>query len=636
MTEFINEIKEVLKNVSLESILESDSLKPLVEVCYVNGLKLRHIKKLLDETKDNDKSYDEDKLEELYDEAKESNIKTTLKDLENHLHRIFEEKQIIFEKKPIYNVTKYTELKKYFEEKEGWSKFNHPAFYGKVIKKDSITSVEKEDNPKTYFENKEFSITYKKEEKKVTEWYNFFELWKKDPEIKTYDRIVFDPTRSNENDLNLFSDYCSTLENESAKEVEINRVLEHIKSICGYDDACYEYFLNYVAHIVQKPEQRTDVAIVMYGREGIGKNLILQLIGDCIGSQYYGESSEPRDLFGQFATGMFRRIMFVYDESDKKDTSGFMNRLKTLVTGRKLRVELKGKDSYEVDNYCRLFFPTNSKEPFPITKGNRRWFYLKGSNKYISLPDEERFNHFESLATHFKNKNVIYSFCKFLMERNIRKFNPNNFPKSEGLQQAVQVPLILRCFHSCILNNKFKASNVYSASKLLEIVIKYCKDNNYSFNAYNPTTLGSELQEYIDNNCINKKRTSAGIVYQFDVTNFNAYIKKNAFNLDDISNETEEMTIENMVLQIEQHYAIISDLKNKMFLKFSKSMGHDPIDEGIDKKDQSIKQNLDTKTIQKNLTKNLKIKEEKTTLVKTTYTIKAEEYEKDNFQISFD
>jgi hypothetical protein len=293
---------------------------------------------------------------------------------------------------------------------------------------------------------------------------------------------------------------------------------------------------------------------------------------------------------------MYKRMVFVYDESDKKDTSGFMNRLKTLVTGRQLRVELKGKDMFEVDNYCRLFFPTNNSQPFPITEGARRWFYLKASNKYVDLPDEKRFDHFEKLANHFEDKQVIYSFYKYLMSIDLSNFNPNKFPKSEGLKQAIQIPLILRFIHSSILTKK--TTNAYKATSLLAMLKQYCTDNNYNFQCYNSTTLGKELQHYIDFNCLEKKTKNSGVYYVFDFNGFKDYIKKCNYNLDDfdvILDEDENSNLEKLQLEID-HLKKLLEQKQQRFLEVCESqMGNDPIDQGVESKVHAIVQPKKTK-----------------------------------------
>ena len=599
MSEKLIQLKALLQTANKKAIQSKDFIKVLAQVCIKNKIKCKEFRKLFKEF--HPETYDEEKAEELYEKYEDDDTIVDFPELEKLIKKNAEKVEVnpadLHAHRPIHHYVEYLALKKHYEEKEGWSKINNPAFYGKVLhNKDGVT-FEKEDSPKTYFENKEFAIEHTDEEgKKKSTWCNFFDTWKKDPSIKTYDRIVFDPTMENKNDLNLFANYCM-IGKTPMKPVKLDRVLEHMKSICGYDQPCFDYLLKYFAHTVQKPHIHNDVAVVMYGREGVGKNILLQLLGSVMGDQYYAESSEPRDLFGQFATGMYKKMIFVYDESDKKDTSGFMNRLKTLVTGRKLRVELKGKDKFDVDNYCRLFFPTNNSQPFPITQGARRWFYLKASNKYIDLPDEKRFDYFEQLANHFQDKQVIYSFYKYLMAINLDDFNSNKFPKSEGLKQAIQIPLILRCLHTTILSKKDKSTNAYKASHLLKIVIDYCKENNYSFQCYNPTSLGSELQHYIDFGGLEKKTKNSGVYYIFNFEKLRAYIKQNQFNLDDADDEEDEQNnLEKLQLEIEQIKKLL-DKKQQRFLEVCESqMGHDPIDQGVEHKEYAVEQPKKTKS----------------------------------------
>lgn len=599
MSEFFEELKTLLSDALKDALDKDDFLPTLAKVCVANGLKCRQFKKLCRDVvlcRDVEEVPDNDFLEELFEQTEEQNPKKKLHNLHSIASYIKDHKkeakptkttktdEIEYDRNIIHTEPKYLELRNHFENKLGWCKIDNPAMYGKAFVTDEAINFEKEENVKTYFENKNFCV---KGDDGKPKWHNFFDIWRKDPDIKTYERIVFQPAGGESNSLNLCGNYCYISKSTDLKTVALDRVFEHIRSICGYDNACYEYLLNYIAHIVQKPEDNCDVSVVMYGKEGCGKNILTQLIGDVIGPQYYGESAEPKDLFGQFATGMYKRMVFVYDEGDKKDTTGFMNRLKALVTGQKLRVELKGKDMFEVNNYCRLFFPTNNKQPFPVTKDNRRWFYLKASDKYVAMPDKERFAYFDALVKHFKDRNVIYSFCKYLMNRDLSEFNPNIYPKSEGLQQAMTVPLLLRCIHAKILTDDDNATKVYGATELLNIVIQYCKENNYNSAIYNTGTICNELQEYIDAHCVTKKRVSKGQTYRFDVLRFRDYIKKHNFNLDD-DEDGKATSSENILQQIEQYRQMIQSLRNKFVMQ----VGHtfkNPLDEGVDKTDQQIK-----------------------------------------------
>ena len=566
---------------------DNEFIQVIAKFMASNGMKRKEFRRIFMNTK----NYDEDEYDDIYDNAKEEakepmSIDVVNQYIESKTVKKSDKKQqltefsVLGEKDPVHTDAKYLAMKKHYEDKEGWCKLQQPAGYGRIVMSQDVKTFQIEDEI-TYFANVNFYVDI--EGRKQPQKCNFAKVWVTDPDIKTYSKVVFDPLNSDNKALNLFSAYCQF--KTDCKVVNIDKAFEHYKSLCGYDNACFEYLMNYFAHIVQKPYERVNTAVVMYGSEGIGKNIGVGFIGNIIGKQYWGESSSPEDLFGKFGKGMLNRIIFVYDEGEKKDTKAYMNRLKTLVSCDKLRVEPKGKDAYEVDNYCRLFFPTNEREPFPITKGARRWFYCKGSDKYIDLPADKRANHFDELAKWFNDNDVQYSFYQYLKNRDISKWNANVVPQSEGLKQATEIPLILRCFTETILKKDTKA---YKPNELLETIIEYCKQNNYSYNAYNPTVLGTHLQEYIEKGCVIKKRVASGFLYTFDKEKFNQYLKRYNFNLEIADHDDSDDTFDKIDLEIEQLEKKLTEKYKKRLEMMDTIMLGDPIEAGIQKASQQV------------------------------------------------
>jgi hypothetical protein len=429
------------------------------------------------------------------------------------------------ESKPIHKDKKYLQYKEYYEN-IGWCKIEHPVGFGTMQTLEDGTVDFVPEDVHSFF--KCVNFTTKIDGKKQN--HNFGNAWTTDPNAKIYTKIVFDPLFKDKEAFNLFNKFCDFNNDQKLKQVSIDMVLEHVNTICGYDNESYEYLLNYFAHIVQFPAEKVPSAIIMFGEEGIGKNTLLNLIRDVIGKQYYGESSESSDLFGKHAMGMYKKMIFCYDESEKNDTKAFMSRLKTLTTSETLRVEPKYMNAFSVQNYCRLFFPTNAREPFQITKGARRWVYLKGSDKYIKNGTEKAAQYMDKLHKNFKDRNVQYSFYLFLKNRDISQFKPSIVPKTEGLKQAIEVPLVLRCLTETILRGDCEKS--YKPKDILETVIAYCMKNHYNYSGYNPTTIGNNLQEYIDKQCITKKRSSSGFLYKFEKDKFQEYIKRYNLNIE--------------------------------------------------------------------------------------------------------
>ena len=293
MTELIQNLNNALATVDKKTYDDETFVNLIANIFVSNGLTCKYFRRFYKEVIP--EKYDEDACEDIYDTIKEADTtgkKYTIDDVVNYikLHPMKADFSILGEKDPVHTNQKYLDMKKHYEDNEGWCKLQSPAAYGRVVVSGGIKTFQIE-NEITYFANVNFYVDMKGQEtesslrnsnvvagshsvasrRKYPEKFNFARVWVADPDIKTYSRIVFDPLNSDSRALNLFSAYCHF--DDGLKTVDINRAFEHYKSLCGYDNACFEYLMNYFAHIVQKPYERVNTAVVMYGSEGIGKNI---------------------------------------------------------------------------------------------------------------------------------------------------------------------------------------------------------------------------------------------------------------------------------------------------------------------------------------------------------------------------
>ena len=49
-------------------------------------------------------------------------------------------------------------------------------------------------------------------------------------------------------------------------------------SICDGNKALYQYLIRFLAHMVQRPEEKPGVMIIFLGRQGTGKGMFFQLL----------------------------------------------------------------------------------------------------------------------------------------------------------------------------------------------------------------------------------------------------------------------------------------------------------------------------------------------------------------------
>ena len=80
------------------------------------------------------------------------------------------------------------------------------------------------------------------------------------------------------------------------EEKDISILLNHIKILCNHEETSYDYFIKWLAQMVQYPAVKTTL-IVFQSAEGCGKGRLFTLIEQIIGSGKYLETSNPeRDV----------------------------------------------------------------------------------------------------------------------------------------------------------------------------------------------------------------------------------------------------------------------------------------------------------------------------------------------------
>ena len=130
--------------------------------------------------------------------------------------------------------------------------------------------------------------------------------------------------------------------------------LEHIRrNVCSDDPNQFDWFMGYVAHMVQRPSAKPLTSIVMRGGKGVGKNAALWPLQEILGKHGL-LVSDKRYLTGNFNSHLENCLLLVLDEafwSGEKQTEGI---LKHLITGDKHVIERKGVEPYAVDNLTRV------------------------------------------------------------------------------------------------------------------------------------------------------------------------------------------------------------------------------------------------------------------------------------------
>ena len=209
---------------------------------------------------------------------------------------------------------------------------------------------------------------------------------------------------------------------------KIDRILQHIKYVCN-DDKVYEYFLNWLAHIVQKPYRKTESAIVFYSHwEGVGKNAITDLLKK-IFNNYIGDIT-LESLVSKFNSDLKAKVLLIGDEITPK-AKELNNELKNAITRKTINIEYKGSEKIEMKDTANFIFTTNNEKAFRVSETDRRYCLIECPTK---LKNAE---YFDLLYKAIEDDSVCKHFFNFLLDRDISQINIRKIPMTKYKQQII-------------------------------------------------------------------------------------------------------------------------------------------------------------------------------------------------------
>jgi Family of unknown function (DUF5906) len=155
----------------------------------------------------------------------------------------------------------------------------------------------------------------------------------------------------------------------------IKSYLLHV--ICDGDENGYTYLFNYLSHMLQFPEDRPTVAIILRGMQGTGKSAFGYMVGRLLGSSrstrgYFTSVATIDRLTSKFNAQLAGNLAIFVEELELTKSRSMENILKSLITDPYLSIERKGKEVYKENNYARIFGASNHNHIWNVSEGERR------------------------------------------------------------------------------------------------------------------------------------------------------------------------------------------------------------------------------------------------------------------------
>ena len=198
----------------------------------------------------------------------------------------------------------------------------------KVPKLGQIPDLLRYDQIKTYYADVRYWDT-QEDEDGAAKWVSkrFINRWLDDPKKREVTRVVVDPTRTSRGAYNLWAGYLAEqLPPVPDDEVEglVQPIIVHIREVMANDNEAHTaYLLDWTANIIQRPWAKTNVAIKLFGKEGVGKGILFDWLRQgVLGKHCTSQTGDPEnDIFGRFATGLVNKVSTAFPKPTRNRPS---------------------------------------------------------------------------------------------------------------------------------------------------------------------------------------------------------------------------------------------------------------------------------------------------------------------------
>lgn len=192
---------------------------------------------------------------------------------------------------------------------------------------------------------------------------------------------------------------------------------------CAGNAVYYEYVLNWLAHLLQRPAERPGTAIAIVSGQGAGKGTLIEVLTAMIGEKNCSGDISNKDLGGKFNSKIANRLLINLNEATFSGNHEQVEFMKKLITDPTFRVEYKGLEAFDAPNFSRLIITTNNANWGRLSIDDRRYLVLEPKEGY---PGDREF--FTALRREMFEEGGVAHLAHYLRERNIADWVPAILP----------------------------------------------------------------------------------------------------------------------------------------------------------------------------------------------------------------
>jgi len=278
-------------------------------------------------------------------------------------------------------------------------------------------------------------------------------------------------------------------------------------------------YLDFIAHMFQKPYERPLVSWTLRGAMGSYKNYNIDLVGQILQGAVYETSNIDSLLTGQFNSHLEGKLLIIADEvlwgGDKK----LEGSMKDFVTKKHIWIERKGFEKYKRDFVSRLIMTSNSDFTNSATLDERRSNvitinenlskkYRKNNPNSEEAIIGERFekwikenkDHLSNIYYYFLNREIDYKNLVEIVRTKELKIQQKKHLGTiyEWLEDAIENDNFYNMNNSAYGYRKEEDSIKISLTNFKSSYNDFIKDNNIKYNLLNGLELVRKFEKMME------------------------------------------------------------------------------------------------------------------------------------------
>jgi hypothetical protein len=206
-----------------------------------------------------------------------------------------------------------------------------------------------------------------------------------------------------------------------------------LEVICDGDIALFRYLVLFLAHMLQRPEQKPGIMIVLLGGQGTGKGTLFQIL-KAIWSRTTLLVSDVDNVIGRFNAAIERNFVLCMDEALFAGDKKAMDRLKSLVTEPTITIEEKHQPRRSIESFHRFFAASNHAHFAQVDPDDRRFMFFR-----VSEARKGDHTYWTELHEAIADRSAIAAMLHDLLSYDLSTFNPRMRPQTRShIDQKLQ------------------------------------------------------------------------------------------------------------------------------------------------------------------------------------------------------